>query len=90
MTLFVVLTTLSALLVTCTALSVTDFLQLIFPSEGGVSFVAGADTELDTYQGNPVMAAIGKVYVALASLEPMHKNQLTTNILFKTSFLISR
>ena len=82
MTLFVVLTTLSALLVTCTALSVTDFLQLIFPSEGGVSFVAGADTELDTYQGNPVMAAIGKVYVALASLEPMRALTLYAVLLF--------
>ena len=82
MTLFVVLTTLSALLVTCTALSVTDFLQLIFPSEGGVSFVAGADTELGTYQGNPVMAAIGKVYVALASLEPMRALTLYAVLLF--------
>lgn len=74
LTLFVVLTTLSALLITCTALSVTDFLQLIFPTEGASS--------LKINEGNPVMVAVGSVYEALASLEPMRALALYAVLLF--------
>lgn len=74
MTLFVVLTTLSAVFITCTALSVTDFLQLIFPTEG-----AG---KLKINEGNPIMVLVGKVYVALARLEPMRALALYSVLLF--------
>ena len=77
MSLFVVLTMLSALLITCTALSVTDFLQLIFPSEG-----LSSQNELNTMQGNPVMVAVGGVYEALARLEPMKALTLYAVMLF--------
>ena len=77
LSLFFVLTTLSALLITCTALSVTDFLQLIFPSEEG-SF---AGTQSAT-MSNPVMMAVGKVYEALARLEPMKALTLYAVLLF--------
>lgn len=72
--LFFVLTTLSALLITCTALSVTDFLQLIFPTEGASS--------LKINEGNPVMVAVGSVYEALARLEPMRALTLYAILLF--------
>jgi len=59
MILFVVVAVLSATMTMATALSVTDFLQLIFPSVGGGgSFVV--------HDGNPVMKLIDRVYVYLA------------------------
>ena len=74
MSLFVMLTTLSALLITCTALSVTDFLQLIFPTDGASS--------LKINDGNPIMVAVGRVYEALARLEPMKALTLYAVLLF--------
>ena len=74
MTLFVLVTMFSALLITCTALSVTDFLQLIFPSEGAAS--------LKINEGNPVMVAVGGVYEALARLEPRRALMLYALLLF--------
>ena len=48
-----------------TALSVTDFLQLIFPSsEGGLNIGAGATKDL-----NPVMRLLDRLYLLLASME---------------------
>lgn len=56
---FVLTAALAAVLTMATALSVTDFLQLIFPtSEGTVSLPSNA---------NPVMRLVDKVYVALAA-----------------------
>ena len=74
MSLFVLVTMLSALLITCTALSVTDFLQLIFPSQGS--------TSLTINEANPVMLAVGGVYEALARLEPSHALMLYALLLF--------
>ena len=74
LSLFVMLTTLSALLITCTALSVTDFLQLIFPTDGASS--------LKINEGNPIMVAVGRVYEALARLEPMKALTLYAVLLF--------
>lgn len=62
---FVVAASLSALMTMATALSVTDFLQLIFPSsEGGLNIGAGATKDL-----NPVMRLLDRLYLLLASME---------------------
>lgn len=77
LTLFFVLTVFSALLITCTALSVTDFLQLIFPD--GEESLGGMQ---NTTIGNPVMDAVGGVYEFLARLEPMRALTIYAVLLF--------
>ena len=62
MSALVVAAALAAVLTMATALSVTDFLQLIFPtgSEGSTNLKIGSGA-------NPVMSLLGKVYVFLAA-----------------------
>lgn len=61
--LFVVAAAVAALFTMATALSVTDFLQLIFPTENGVtSFVAP--------NANPVLRLLQRLYVLLAAQGP--------------------
>ena len=65
---FVAAAVLAAILTMATALSVTDFLQLIFPQDG---LSQGLSTETSTIsQPNPVMRLLGGVYVALAAQGP--------------------
>ncbi len=62
MSAFVIAAAMAAVLTMATALSVTDFLQLIFPSD------AGGGTSLKTAgSGNPVMLVLGRVYLFLAA-----------------------
>ncbi|MCR4816618.1 MAG: ATP-binding cassette domain-containing protein [Bacteroidales bacterium] len=72
---FVVTSAMAALMTMATALSVTDFLQLIFPAaDSGMSLSvssAGGDG-LTQYDANPVMRLLGRLYVVLAAME-VHK-----------------
>ena len=62
MSAFVIAAAMAAVMTMATALSVTDFLQLIFPSD------AGGGTSLKTAgSGNPVMLVLGRVYLFLAA-----------------------
>ena len=62
MSAFVIAAAMAAVLTMATALSVTDFLQLIFPSD------AGGGTSLKTAgSGNPVMLVLGRVSVPCGS-----------------------
>lgn len=72
--LFVLVSALSAVLVTFSALSVTDFLQLIFPTEGASS--------LKVTEGNPVMNIVAGVYLFLAEMEPLKALSLYALLLF--------
>ncbi len=56
---FILTSALAALLTMGSALSVTDFLQLIFPSDSSASMLKGAT--------NPLMRLLDKVYVVLAA-----------------------
>ena len=62
MSAFVIAAAMAAVLTMATALSVTDFLQLIFPSDavGGTSLKTAGS-------GNPVMLVLGRVYLFLAA-----------------------
>lgn len=64
MTVFVLTSAVAALLTMATALSVTDFLQLIFPSENG-GLVSSGDS--GAMQVNPVVGLLDKVYVWMAA-----------------------
>ena len=63
LSLFVLLAALAALFTMATALSVTDFLQLIFPAESDMPAIASNDA-------NPVLKLLQKVYVVLIAQGP--------------------
>lgn len=72
---FVTATVLAAVLIMATALSVSDFLQIIFPSEGGMASVKPTAT-------TPIESVLGHVYELLAAQGPAKALMLYSVLLF--------
>lgn len=77
MSAFIVAAALAAVLTMATALSVTDFLQLIFPTD-----TSGSSSLKIDNGANPVMSLLGKVYVVLAAQGTQKALLLYAGLLF--------